>query len=60
MGGDITETILDTNRPELPPVLIFGDSFPPLEILFYTAFDETRSLGLHCCMKQSFLDYIAS
>ena len=27
MGGDFAETVLETNRPELPDALIFGDSF---------------------------------
>ena len=47
MGGDVAETVLSTHRPELPDLLIFGDSFTnPLETLFYTVFDETRSLDL--------------
>ena len=47
MGGDFAETILETNRPELPDALLFGDSFPnALETLLYTAFDETRILDL--------------
>ena len=59
MGGDFGETILETNRPELPDVLIFGDSFTnPLETLFYTGFDETRSLDLRY-NDVSLLDYVA-
>ena len=27
MGGDIAETVIQTDRPELPNALIFGDSF---------------------------------
>ena len=47
MGGDFGETVLETNRPNLPDVLIFGDSFTnALETLLYTAFDETRILDL--------------
>ena len=47
MGGDIGETILRTDRPELPSALIFGDSFTnALETMLYASFDETRSLDL--------------
>lgn len=47
MGGDIGETVIETNRPELPSALIFGDSFTnPLETFLYHSFNETRSLDL--------------
>ncbi|WP_417093119.1 alginate O-acetyltransferase AlgX-related protein [Intestinimonas timonensis] len=59
MGGDVAETVLSTHRPELPDLLIFGDSFTnPLETLFYTGFDETRSLDLRYA-DLSLLDYVA-
>ena len=59
MGGDFAETVLETNRPELPDVLIFGDSFTnALETLLYTAFDETRILDLRHYKEQSLKDYI--
>ena len=59
MGGDVAETVLSTHRPELPDLLIFGDSFTnPLETLFYTGFDETRSLDLRY-NDVSLLDYVA-
>lgn len=59
MGGDFAETILETNRPELPDVLIFGDSFTnALETLLYTAFDETHILDLRHYKEQSLKDYI--
>lgn len=60
MGGDFAETVLETNRPDLPDVLIFGDSFTnALETLLYTAFDETRVLDLRHYKEQSLKDYIA-
>ena len=60
MGGDFAETILDTNRPALPDVLIFGDSFSnALETLLYTAFDETHILDLRHYKEQSLKDYLA-
>ena len=60
MGGDFAETILETNRPELPDALIFGDSFSnALETLLYTAFDETHILDLRHYKEQSLQDYLA-
>ena len=60
MGGDFAETVLATDRPELPDVLIFGDSFTnALETLLYTSFDETRILDLRHYTEQSLKDYIA-
>lgn len=47
MGGDFAETVISTNRPELPDVLIVGDSFTnPVECLLYSSCDELRSLDL--------------
>ena len=61
MGGDIAETVLRTDRPELPSVLIFGDSFTnPVESLAYYSFDEMRSVDLRHYKTQSISDYIAA
>ena len=61
MGGDIAETILRTDRPELPSVLIFGDSFTnPVESLAYYSFDELRSIDLRHDTAQSLSDHIAA
>jgi hypothetical protein len=47
MGGDIAETVIQTDRPELPSALIFGDSFTnPVETFLYHSFNETRSIDL--------------
>ena len=60
MGGDYGETVLETHRPELPKLLIFGDSFTnALETLLYASFDETRSLDLRHYQGGSLKDYIA-
>ena len=60
MGGDFGETILETNRPELPDVLVFGDSFTnALETLLYNSFDEMRSLDLRHYTEKTLRDYIA-
>lgn len=59
MGGDQAETILSTNRPELPKVLIYGDSFTnALECLFYYSCDELRTLDLRYYKDKSLVDYI--
>lgn len=59
MGGDFGETVLETGRPDLPDVLIFGDSFTnALETLLYASFDETRILDLRHYTDRSLKDYI--
>lgn len=61
MGGDFAETVLETNRPELPDVLIFGDSFTnALETLLYASFDETHILDLRHYTEMSLKDYITA
>lgn len=60
MEGDIAEIILDTDRPELPSVLVVGESYTnALEGLFYASFDEMRSLDLRYYHKKSLSDYLA-
>lgn len=59
MGGDFAETVLMTHRPDLPDVLIFGDSFTnALETLLYASFDETRILDLRHYTQKSLRAYI--
>ncbi len=59
MGGDFGETILDTGRPELPDVLVFGDSFTnALETLLYASFDEMHALDLRHYTEKTLKDYI--
>lgn len=61
MGGDFGETILETNRPELPDALIFGDSFTnALETLLYASFDETHILDLRHYTDMTLKDYISA
>ncbi len=60
MGGDFGETVLETHRPELPDLLVFGDSFTnALETMLYASFDETRILDLRHYTEKSLKDYIA-
>ncbi len=59
MGGDISETIIQTEREELPDVLIYGDSYTnAIETILYASFDETRSLDLRSYSTMSLSDYI--
>lgn len=59
MGGDIAETILQTNRAELPRGLIYGDSFTnALEVLAYSSFDEMRSLDYRYYNQKSLEEYL--
>lgn len=60
MGGDFGETVLKTERPELPDALIVGDSFTnALETLLYASFDETHCLDLRHYTEKSLRDYIS-
>lgn len=60
MGGDVAETVIETNRPELPKCLLWGDSFTnAVETLLWTSFDETRSLDLRHYTAKTLSDYIA-
>ena len=59
MGGDQAETVIRTTRPELPSLLIYGDSYTnALETLLYWSFDETRSIDLRYYDKMSLAAYI--
>jgi len=47
MGGDSGNTVIDTQRPDLPTLLIYGDSFTnAVECLAYLSFDQMHSLDL--------------
>ncbi|MBU5313048.1 hypothetical protein KQI38_13475 [Tissierella carlieri] len=59
MGGDQKEIIIDTNREDLPNLLIFGDSFTnALEPLLYYHFNETRILDLRHYKEMNLYEYI--
>lgn len=60
MGGDIPELCIDTNRPELPTILIYGDSYTnAVETLLYTGFDKLYSIDLRLYHKMSLAEYIS-
>jgi len=59
MGGDVAETVIRTDRPELPNALIFGESFTnAVETVLWTAFNETRSLDLRHYSAQALEEYV--
>lgn len=61
MGGDVAETVIRTHRPDLPSVLLVGESYTnALETVLWCSFDETRSLDLRSYTLQSLQDYIAA
>ena len=60
MGGDMAETVIRTDREELPDVLVYGDSFTnPLETLLYMGFHELRSLDFRYYSEKTLREYIA-
>lgn len=61
MGGDVAETVIQTDRPELPNILVFGDSFTnAMETVLWASFNETRVLDLRYYTAQTLSDYISA
>ena len=59
MGGDVAETVIKTSRPELPSILLYGDSFTNgAEVFLYRSFDETRSLDLRHYSEMGIIEYV--
>lgn len=59
MGGDIAETLIQTHRPGLPNLLIYGDSYTnAVECFAYLSFNETRALDLRHYEEMSLCDYV--
>lgn len=59
MGGDIGETIIQTNRQELPDILIWGDSFTnPMETIIWASFNESRFLDFRYYTEMELSEYI--
>jgi len=57
--GDHAETVIETHRPELPTLLMVGDSFSnAIETLVWTSFDESRFLDLRHYREGSLFDYV--
>ena len=59
MGGDKPQSMLSTNRPELPSILIYGDSYTnAVEVMAYYSFSEMHSLDLRHYTEMGLQDYI--
>lgn len=59
MGGDHGETVIRTDRPALPNILIVGDSFTnPLEALCVCSFNEVRSLDFRHYDAMTLTEYL--
>ena len=59
MGGDFAETVIRTDRENLPNSLIFGDSFTnTVEMFYFTGFNETRALDLRYYETMGILEYV--
>lgn len=54
MGGDQPFTVIDTHRPELPSILVYGDSFTnAAESLLYYGFDKMYSFDFRYYHEKS-------
>ncbi len=59
MGGDVANTVIDTERDELPTILIYGDSFTnALECILYYSFDEMHSVDLRHYSEMTLAEYV--
>jgi len=59
MGGDQAETVIRTDRPDRPNLLLFGDSFTnAVEPLLYYHFNETRCVDLRYYYSLNLYDYV--
>jgi hypothetical protein len=61
LGGNRPEVVIDTGRPELPDLLLFGDSYKQALVPFaYTHFDQTRVVDLRNYDRMSLYRYIST
>ncbi|MBE6542196.1 MAG: hypothetical protein E7672_07105 [Ruminococcaceae bacterium] len=59
MGGDCPETVIETSRPDLPDILIYGDSFTnAVECLAYYSFDTMYSIDLRHYKDMTLAEFI--
>ncbi|MBE6573419.1 MAG: hypothetical protein E7652_03395 [Ruminococcaceae bacterium] len=59
MGGDKAETVIRTNREELPNILIYGDSYTnAVECFAYLSFNEARYIDLRHYNATSLCEYV--
>ena len=58
MGGDLPFAIIDTKRPELPSILIYGDSFTDaLECILYNSFNKMYTLDMRYYSNSTVSDF---
>ena len=61
MGGDIASTVIDTERPWLPSILIYGDSFTnALECVAWWSFDKLVSLDFRYYSEMTLEEILAA
>ena len=61
MGGDVANTVIDTNRPTMPTILVYGDSFTnAFETIVYYSFDETHALDFRHLSDVTLEEYITA
>lgn len=59
MGGDVGETVVKTERSELPNVLVYGASYTnAVEALIYQSCNEMRSVDQRVYTKMTIEEYI--
>ena len=59
MGGDMSEVMIDTKRPDLPTILVYGDSFTnAVEVVLYYSFDKMYSIDRRYYKEMSVSAYI--
>lgn len=59
MGGDKAETVIRTDREELPNILIYGDSYTnAVECFTYLSFNEARYIDLRHYNAMTLCDYV--
>ncbi len=59
MGGDISNTTIDTHREQLPDILIYGDSFTnAVESIIWYNFDKMDSLDFRHYKEMTLSDFI--
>lgn len=59
MGGDVPNTVIDTEREELPDILIYGDSFSnAVECIIWNSFGRMESLDFRYYGDKTLEQYI--
>lgn len=60
MGGDISNTVIDTHRDDLPSILIYGDSFTnAIECVAWYSFDKMYSLDFRHYTEMTLEEFIS-